>query len=103
MILGGMVISHRYGGRAKLEGDLKSVGPGPSETPNSWPVYIYAEVSPIPGNFLPVPLVMIGTVVPSLDGTWSIEFLSQKFRYTAIAYDPTGQHAPAIQAGLQAA
>jgi hypothetical protein len=102
MILGKLINAHRFGGSAQLSGDLKTSQQG-GEVAVTWPVYLHAELSPRPANLGPASLSLVGVLQPASDGTWSAGNLSPMPRYTAIAYDPTGQHAPAIQAGLQAA
>lgn len=102
MILGALVLAHRFGGHAKLAGDLKILVSG-NEIAAQSAIYLHAEPSPRPGNTGPSSLVLVDILYPDQGGIWSAGFLSADHRYTAISYDPTGTHAPAIQAGLQAA
>lgn len=102
MIIGSLIEVHRHGGLARLHGDLKVSHSGGAEQPIDWPVYVHAELNPRPGNLGPAPLALVGKVQPAPDGTWSMPYLTTARRYTTISYDPTGEHAPAIQAGLKA-
>ena len=84
-----------------LHGDLALSGTG-ADLPRRDVVYVFTEVGNQPGNLAPVELIPTASVRPDPDGKWSVHGLDPEPLYTAIAYDSTGEWAPAIQAGLKA-
>lgn len=84
-----------------LSGSL-AVAAGGSELPVRRRVWIYAEHGHGPGNLMPVRLAPVADVMPDANGLWTARNLDPARLYTAVSHDPTGEHAPTIQAGLQA-
>jgi hypothetical protein len=102
MNIGRLLAPHKYGGQGTLQGDI-AISLASGESPVDWRVYLYVERSPLPGNIWPPSLLMVDSLEPLANGHWEAKKLDVRFTYTAIGYDPSGEYAPAIQAGLQAA
>ena len=85
--------------RGVLEGTLAEVDAG-QEIPRQIAIFVYREHGHSPGNIAPVRLEPVARLWPAGNGQWVAHGLDPDATYTAISYDPTGEHAPAIQAGL---
>lgn len=85
------------GGNGRLQGSVL----GSDDGPLARQVHVFEEIGVRPGNLDLTRLLHRGTVRSSAtDGSWTVEYLPMNARYTAQAFDDTGQYDPVTKAGL---